>query len=35
VGTVSLCDMPAFMRQHDQAHIAEIQEWKRFTGRDA
>ena len=35
VGTVSLCDMPAFMHQHDQAHIAEIQEWKRFTGRDA
>jgi hypothetical protein len=33
VGTVSLCDMPAFMHQHDQAHIAEIQEWKRFTGR--
>jgi hypothetical protein len=30
VGTVSLCDMPAFMHQHDQAHIAEIQEWKRF-----
>src|SRR5688500_12766267 len=27
VGTVSLCDMPAFMHQHDQAHIAEIQEW--------
>src|SRR6266446_6388354 len=35
VGTVSLCDMPAFMHQHDRAHIAEIQEWKRFTGRDA
>jgi hypothetical protein len=35
VGTVSLCDMPAFMHQHDQAHIAEIQEWKRVTGRDA
>ena len=30
VGTVSLCDMPAFMHQHDQAHIAEIDEWKRF-----
>jgi len=27
--------MPAFMHQHDQAHVAEIQEWKRFTGRDA
>jgi hypothetical protein len=33
VGTVSLCDMPAFMHQHDQAHIAEIQEWKRFNDR--
>jgi hypothetical protein len=29
VGTVSLCDMPAFMQQHDQAHIAEIDEWQR------
>ena len=35
VGTLSLCDMPTFMHQHDQAHIAEIQEWKRVTGRDA
>jgi len=25
--------MPAFMHQHDHAHIAEIQEWKRFNGR--
>ena len=33
VGTVSLCDMPSFMHQHDQAHIAEIEEWKRFNGR--
>jgi hypothetical protein len=33
VGAVSLCDMPAFMRQHDQAHIAEIQEWKRLSAR--
>jgi len=32
VGTVSLCDMPAFMQQHDRAHMAEIQEWKRFNG---
>lgn len=32
VGTVSLCDMPALMHQHDLAHIAEIQEWKRFNG---
>ena len=33
VGAVSLCDMPTFMHQHDQAHIAEIEEWKRFTAR--
>jgi len=33
VGIVSLCDMPAFMHQHDQAHIAEIQEWKRSSAR--
>jgi len=29
VGTVSLCDMPAFMSQHDAAHRAEIEDWKR------
>jgi hypothetical protein len=28
VGTVSLCDMPAFMSQHDAAHRAEIEAWK-------
>ena len=33
VGAVSLCDMPTFLRQHDRAHIAEIEEWKRFVGR--
>lgn len=33
VGAVSLCDMPVFLRQHDQAHIAEIEDWKRFVGR--
>lgn len=33
VGAVSLCDMPVFMMQHDQAHRAEIQEWQRFAGR--
>ena len=33
VGTVSLCDMPTFMHQHDRAHVAEIQEWMRFHGR--
>lgn len=31
VGPVSLCDMPLFLRQHDQAHVAEIQEWHRFV----
>jgi len=29
VGPVSLCDMPALMQQHDQAHRAEIEEWRR------
>lgn len=33
VGEVFLCDMPTFLRQHDQAHVAEIEEWKRFVGR--
>jgi len=33
VGPVSLCDMPAFLRQHDEAHIAEINEWQRAMGR--
>jgi DinB superfamily len=33
VGAVSLCDMPTFLRQHDEAHIAEIEEWKHFVGR--
>lgn len=28
VGPVSLCDMPAFLQQHDQAHVAEIREWQ-------
>jgi DinB family protein len=28
VGPVSLCDMPAFLQQHDQAHVAEIHEWQ-------
>jgi hypothetical protein len=28
LGPVSLCDMPAFMSQHDAAHRAEIEEWK-------
>ena len=33
VGPVMLCDMPAFLRQHDEAHIAEINEWRRTVGR--
>jgi DinB superfamily len=33
VGAVSLCDMPAFLLQHDQAHKAEIEAWKRHFGR--
>jgi hypothetical protein len=28
VGSVSLCDMPIFMLQHDSAHKAEIEAWK-------
>ena len=35
VGAVSLCDMPELMRQHDEAHKAEIREWQRFRGRPA
>ena len=27
VGAVSLCDMPVFLRQHDSAHLAEIDQW--------
>jgi hypothetical protein len=33
VGEISLCDMPAFIQQHDRAHIAEIMAWKKFTVR--
>ena len=35
VGSVSLCDMPTFLHQHDQAHVAEIEEWKKFVARSA
>ena len=35
VGAVTLCDMPELMRQHDEAHRAEIREWLRFRGRPA
>jgi DinB superfamily len=33
VGTVSLCDIPNFMLQHDSAHKAEIEAWKNSNGR--
>jgi DinB superfamily len=29
VGSVSLCDIPNFMLQHDSAHRAEIEAWKK------
>lgn len=29
VGDVSLCDMPVFLLQHDDAHKAEIEDWRR------
>ena len=29
VGTVTLCDMPSFMSQHDAAHRAEIEVWRK------
>jgi hypothetical protein len=29
VGTVSLCDIPTFMAQHDSAHRGEIEAWQR------
>jgi hypothetical protein len=32
VGAVSLCDMPVFLRQHDQAHKDEIAHWRRHVG---
>jgi hypothetical protein len=33
VGAVSLCDLPAFMRQHDEAHRAEIDAWRKAAAR--
>ena len=33
VGDVSLCDMPTFLLQHDDAHKAEIDDWRRYVGR--
>ena len=29
VGPVSLCDIPVMMSEHDAAHRAEIEEWRR------
>ena len=34
VGEVSLCDMPAFLKQHDEAHKDEIRLWAEHTGRN-
>ena len=34
VGAVSLCDIPSFMWQHDSAHRAEIDEWRRAADRE-
>jgi DinB superfamily len=31
VGPVSLCDMPTFMAQHDEAHRHEIEQWRQDT----
>jgi hypothetical protein len=33
VGKVSLCDMPVFLRQHDEAHVAEIRDWQQCVER--
>jgi len=33
VGDVSLCDMPIFLLQHDEAHKAEIDDWSRYVRR--
>lgn len=32
IGSVALCDIPIFMRQHDQAHIQDIQAWQKHNG---
>ncbi len=32
VGAVSLCDIPAFIFQHDLAHKAEIKQWQQYVG---
>jgi len=33
VGVVLLRDMPALMRRHDEAHMAEIRDWQKRFGR--
>jgi hypothetical protein len=33
VGPVSLCDIPLFILQHDQAHVAEIRAWIEVCGQ--
>jgi len=33
VGNVSLCDMPVFLLQHDEAHKSEIEDWQRYGRR--
>ena len=30
VGDITLCDMPAFLYQHDMAHKSEIENWKKL-----
>lgn len=35
VGPVSLCDLPVFMRQHDESHLAEIRAWQQSVSRRA
>ena len=32
VGTVSLCDIPSMIRQHDAAHRQEIAHWRETVG---
>jgi len=31
VGAITLCDIPAFLFQHDLAHKAEIEAWRHYT----
>jgi hypothetical protein len=34
VGAVFLCDMPLFVHQHDQSHVAEFRDWARHADID-